>query len=48
MRQKQFYRSGRPVDAEIQSGGVVLHVRQHVIVRYVGVVEHAVTEVVRW
>ena len=47
MRQKQFYRSGRRVDAEIQSGDVVLHVRQHVVVRYVGAVERAVTEIVR-
>ena len=47
MRQNSFYRSGRRVDAEIQSGGVVLHVLEHVVVRDVVVIECVVAEVVR-
>ena len=45
MRQKQSYRSDRRVDAEIQSGGVVLHVPQHVVVRAVVVAERVNAEV---
>ena len=47
MRQKQLYRSGRRVNTEIQSGGVVLHVPQHVVVRDVVVVERVVAEIAR-
>ena len=47
MRQKQFYRSGRRVDAKLQSGIVDLHVPQHVVVRNVVAVERVVAVIVR-
>ena len=47
MKQKHFYRSGKRVDAEIQSGDVVLHVPQHIVVRDGVVVERVVAEIVR-